>query len=69
MKQRLPLLTLCLLTLVSVLTQPGHELSAKDWPTYLMDRERAGATTDSVQTPLVPAWQYSAPSAPQTGQT
>lgn len=69
MKQRLPLLTLCLLTLVSVLTHPRHELSAKDWPTYLMDRERAGATSDSIQTPLVPVWQYSAPSAPQTGQT
>jgi len=66
MKQRLTRIAFCL-TLLSILY--SSPTFAKDWPTYLADRERAGATTESFQVPLSPAWKYTAPSAPQTGQT
>jgi len=46
-----------------------QQAQAKDWPTYLVDKARAGATSDSFQVPLSPAWKYAAPSPPKTGQT
>ena len=36
-----------------------------DWPTYLHDASRVGATTESIQTPLQPAWTFESPTAPQ----
>ncbi|WP_417383032.1 PQQ-binding-like beta-propeller repeat protein [Gimesia sp.] len=69
MKHRLAspaLLFFCLTSLFAILPQ---EIQAKDWNTYLADRERAGATTDSISLPLTPAWKYVAPSPPKTGQT
>lgn len=36
-----------------------------DWPTYLHDASRVGATTDALTTPLVKRWEYASPAAPQ----
>ncbi len=35
-----------------------------DWPTYLHDASRVGATTEALPALLVPAWTYSSPVAP-----
>lgn len=51
------------------LTLLCQQASAKDWPTYLIDNGRTGATSDSLKLPLAPAWKYSAPAAPRMGQT
>ncbi|QDT91976.1 outer membrane protein assembly factor BamB family protein [Gimesia algae] len=69
MKHRLasPALLFFCLTIISTLF--SQQINAKDWNTYLADRERAGATTDSISLPLAPAWKYVAPSPPKTGQT
>src|SRR4051794_12835114 len=37
-----------------------------DWPTYLHDATRVGATTEPLATPLHPAWSYTSPVAPAT---
>lgn len=35
-----------------------------DWPTYLHDASRVGATTESLAAPLRPAWHFASPVAP-----
>src|SRR5688572_8728067 len=37
-----------------------------DWPTYLHDATRVGATTEALAAPLHPAWSYTSPVAPTT---
>jgi outer membrane protein assembly factor BamB len=39
----------------------GNGVQAGDWPTYLGDVTRAGATANELTVPLKPAWTYSAP--------
>ncbi|MCB1278947.1 PQQ-binding-like beta-propeller repeat protein [Prosthecobacter sp.] len=36
-----------------------------DWPTYLHDASRVGATTEEVKLPLQPAWTFESPTAPK----
>ena len=36
-----------------------------DWPTYLHDASRVGATTESLPGTLKPAWTFTSPTAPQ----
>lgn len=36
-----------------------------DWPTYLHDASRVGATTEAIQLPLQPAWTFASPTAPK----
>lgn len=36
-----------------------------EWPTYLHDASRVGATTDSLPGTLKPAWTFASPTAPQ----
>ena len=69
MKLRLPRIALLFfsLSLISCLT--CHQADAKDWPTYLVDQARSGATSDSFHLPLTPAWKYAAPTPPKMGQT
>jgi outer membrane protein assembly factor BamB len=38
---------------------------ADDWPTYLHNNSRTGATAEGLRTPLKVAWIYSSPSVPQ----
>lgn len=40
-------------------------LRAEDWPTYLHDATRTGATTETLSLPLQPVWRYVAPAPPQ----
>ncbi len=40
--------------------------TAADWPTYRHDNRRSGATAESIQLPLTPAWLYTSPTPPQT---
>lgn len=69
MTHRLSLAPLRFLSLSLILCLFCQQVPAKDWPTYLVDKERAGATSDTFQLPLTPAWKYAAPAAPKTGQT
>jgi len=46
-----------------------QQTQAKDWTTYLGDKARSGATTDSFQIPLKSSWKHTAPRPPQTSQT
>lgn len=69
MKHRLSSPALLLFCLTSIFAFLPQEIQAKDWNTYLADRERAGATTDTISLPLAPAWKYVAPSPPKMGQT
>ncbi|MFO1482930.1 MAG: PQQ-binding-like beta-propeller repeat protein [Verrucomicrobiaceae bacterium] len=39
--------------------------ASADWPTYLHDASRVGATTEEVKLPLQSAWTFESPSAPQ----
>lgn len=39
--------------------------ASADWPTYLHDASRVGATTDEIQLPLQQAWTFESASAPQ----
>jgi len=39
--------------------------ASADWPTYLHDASRVGATMEAIQTPLLPAWTFASPTAPQ----
>ncbi|MCB1063851.1 MAG: PQQ-binding-like beta-propeller repeat protein, partial [Verrucomicrobiae bacterium] len=38
---------------------------AGDWPTYLRDNARLGATEETIQTPLTPSWTLSPPELPE----
>ncbi|HBL43793.1 MAG TPA: hypothetical protein DDZ90_10410, partial [Planctomycetaceae bacterium] len=69
MKHRLAFPALLFFCLTVLFTSVSREIQAKDWNTYLADRERAGSTTDTISLPLTPAWKYVAPSPPKTGQT
>ncbi|MEZ6068720.1 MAG: PQQ-binding-like beta-propeller repeat protein [Pirellulales bacterium] len=53
-------MALALWTVAVALTMPA---GADDWPTYLHDNSRSGATTESIATPLVPLWTF-VPTAP-----
>lgn len=39
--------------------------ASAEWPTYLHDASRVGATGESLSSTLKPAWTFSSPSAPQ----
>ncbi len=39
-------------------------LATADWPTYMHDNSRVGATTESLGTPLTERWVYSTPTPP-----
>ncbi|MCA9013904.1 MAG: PQQ-binding-like beta-propeller repeat protein [Planctomycetaceae bacterium] len=69
MKHHLPRTPLRLFSLSLILCLFCQQVPAKDWPTYLVDKARAGATSDSIALPLAPAWKYAAPAAPKMGQT
>ena len=42
-----------------------HPLARADWPTYLHDNSRVGATTEALPLPLTPRWVHASPSAPK----
>lgn len=69
MNHRLPYTALPLLSLTLFFCLFSDQTQAKDWSTYLGDKERSGATSDSLQLPLKEAWKYAAPSTPKTSQT
>ncbi|QDT97036.1 outer membrane protein assembly factor BamB family protein [Gimesia aquarii] len=69
MNHRIPYIVLPLLSLTFIFCLMSDQSQAKDWSTYLGDKERSGATSDSFQLPLTQAWKYTAPSKPKTGQT
>lgn len=69
MNHRLLYIALPLLSLTFTFCLMSDYSQAKDWSTYLGDKERSGATSDSFQLPLTQNWKYTAPSKPKTGQT
>lgn len=69
MNHRLTRLTLFFLSFSSILCLVSYQTYAKDWPTYLGDKARSGATSDTFQTPLKQTWKFTAPSAPKRSQT
>lgn len=48
---------------------PLTPLRAGDWPTYLRDNARDGATEESLPIPLAPAWSLEPPELPQKAWT
>jgi len=53
---------ICLLVLT---LGPSTTVSARDWPTYLGDNGRTGATAEQPALPLRQAWLFSSPAAPR----
>ena len=44
---------------------PPRFASASDWPTYLRDNARSGASSEQLKLPLQERWTYSSPGPPQ----
>lgn len=55
-----------LLALIASLVLPCSLAVAEDWPTYLKDNTRVGATSESLKFPLQLQWQFQSDAAPQS---
>ncbi|MDP8243263.1 MAG: PQQ-binding-like beta-propeller repeat protein [Candidatus Hinthialibacter antarcticus] len=55
-----------ILLLTLVLSISAFSATADDWTTYQHDNRRSGVSLDQVKWPLELAWNYSAPTPPQT---
>jgi len=53
----------CLLCLLLIMAASFTQ--AADWPTYLGDNARSGATTESLELPIALAWEYKSSAAPR----
>uniref|UniRef100_UPI002621E384 PQQ-binding-like beta-propeller repeat protein n=1 Tax=uncultured Gimesia sp. TaxID=1678688 RepID=UPI002621E384 len=69
MNHRLPHVASLFFTLCFISCLLCQQTQAKDWTTYLGDKARSGATSDSFQIPLKSSWKHTAPRPPQTSQT
>ncbi|MFK7776743.1 MAG: PQQ-binding-like beta-propeller repeat protein [Gimesia sp.] len=69
MKHRLPRVAFLFFTLCFISSLITQQTQAKDWTTYLGDKARSGATSDSFQIPLKSSWIHTAPQPPKTSQT
>ncbi len=56
-----PLMTIAAISAWALSTTPGHA----DWPTYLGDNARAGATSESLSMPLALTWVVYSPAPPR----
>ena len=56
----------CLLVALVWILLPCSWTAAEDWPTYLNDNTRVGATGESLKFPLQLQWQFKADAAPQS---